>query len=453
MAKKKYDFKSASETFQQSEDSRGKFSGWSNDGEDIQFCEFQNNKQCVFRFRGSPPDPQFREEPTDPKIVQFSRIVKDDGKSYSEIYWQQDEAGEVDKNWILSRFFKNVFAYDWVNYTQDEMNADPEKAKRTGYKRFLHANHPIFQKYENNRTNSRNLYPPKYSAGRLVVANVIDRQDNWCKENKHTKILVKKIDRWEDKRTGDEVQYVAEKGFPVTVLQLLYKEILPFHTEFDWNQIDLVIERFKEKPYYVVKDANDPKLYPYAKELASADPLTAEEESYELYDIDKNFGASSYGKLMACFGKTMQKWDEEFGTTFYAELSNLYNEEKEHLAKEKGETTDETAPAKQEETSEAEVKEPEQKKRSVKREATTNDSATSDDGVPTKEQLFPYYPKLSAEDKAILDENFDGVDMDAKKVKWKSQFGGCECSFPVLDTQSTSPMDISTCPVCGSEFS
>ena len=109
-------------------------------------CSPIKESQRAFRFLGLPPN--VRSNSTDAKRILFSRMVKDNGKGYVEIVWKQTPEGGFDKDWLLYELVTDIMSFDWVDYTEEEKKADPNKGK--GYYKYHNELVPVFRRlYEN----------------------------------------------------------------------------------------------------------------------------------------------------------------------------------------------------------------------------------------------------------------------------------------------------------------
>lgn len=427
--------------------------------EDVKYCAPVAGSQRAFRFVGKPPE--FREKSTDAKTVKFSRWLNDKAKSYIDIIWKVLPDGNLDDSWLLTEFYNDVMSRTWVNYTDEDKKANPKIADKKGYFKFHNEDSPTFQRIFNN-TRKGDLYPPKYYPQDLVIQNCIDRNNDWCTTYNHTKLFAKRLDIWEDKKSGNMVEDAKEPGYSLSLLSMIYRK-LSKSPIFVWEKVDLVMEKTDDQAKYDVSTACSVEISDEMKKIASKEPLTEAEEKYEMYDIDKLFPVASYNKIKRNFLNLFKSWDVETGKNYTERLEKLAEEEKNkwiaensnknELKEEESENTSTATNNSKDYYNEVISKEEEKpveripaREEFVERKSETN--------TITKADLFPFYDKLSPADKDCVDKNFDKVDMENKKVIWKTKTAVCDptCMYPKLGTRSMSPMEIKQCPICGKKY-
>lgn len=164
----------------------------------------------------------------------------------------------------------------------------------------------------------------------VFLVNCIDREDNWCAENKHTKLLSKVINKSEDGKTEYPFDGVPSYGF-VSALSTMV------HSYGSWEKYDIQLRRTGQtQPPIDVLEAGqllgtklEVKIDATKKQFISPNEfLTPEELEYERYDIGKFYSPTSYQKIFAKLGKTIKAIDVDLGTTFYEELQALAEKEK-----------------------------------------------------------------------------------------------------------------------------
>jgi hypothetical protein len=440
--------------------------------EQIQFCEIERDKQKAFRFTGLPH--LVRQLPTDAKIIAHSRILHDNKKGYFHCVWKTDADGNRDEEWFLFRFFTSVFARKWHKYTEEELAKDKDKKanKSGGEWIYLYKDSPVYKRIYDN-TKPEDKYPPSFApagkndfghfndlkkdnkgnAGKQILLNVIDKNDDWCKINKHTKVLTKRIDTFENKSTHEMISLVHEPGIPLMLMDRIFDDSVKHSKTQMWEDYDIVLEK-KEKDY-VVRSAFSAEIDENMKKIATEIPLTEEERNYAKYNLDKLFNTTSYSKIKKNIIGLIKAWDAESGTKFVEELEELVKKEEAERAvtnetEEKDDVIEDTAstPPVKEEVKETPVEKKEEPAQPKPRERKPSSANT-----PSMQELFPFYDKLSAEDKKLIDDNFDGIENG--EVKWKCDFGLCtdpSCKNPFTGKDSRSPYQIKQCPICGTKF-
>jgi hypothetical protein len=425
------------------------------------YVGIQQNQDLVVRLLGEPYG--FRKSPTDDKMVMYSKIVRDDKKSYLSVYWpvdkeKNDDKFVPDKDFILTRLYDKVREEKWTEWTEEDIKRFPdlnlkknEKGKVEGvakngktytgrYVR-LHENTAAYKRITANRPeDSREQYPNYFYPKTLVMCNVIDRSDDWCAKNKSAKILGSRQNT--DQKTG---KVYRDIGIPLK----LYDKIVDFIAKGigDWAKIDIVMYKVgegKASSYEVfdatTADVNGKKAFLYERffkspttiNIASSEPLTEDEKSYKLWDLDKMYNPRYY--LIARYlGGLFKLVDLELNTHFYDELRDLVNKEKENNG--------------------GEVESDDKEEQPQQREEKVN--------VINKElvkKVFPNYDALSDEDKKILDLSLREIAVDEEKgvlPVWKEPrkaarcFDEETCRFPNTSVVSNFPETMKQCPVCG----
>jgi hypothetical protein len=281
------------------------------DYERPEYTALELKKLKVLRFIGDPLI--VRSKPTDPKKVLNSRVVDDKGKTFF-VNWSED------RNWILWQVYNTVMAYKW----------NQEK----GVKDFLYAEQfpNLFKRIRwNNKEN--NAYEKGWEPTTHVVMNCLDRSDmDWHKEHKHYKLLSKKASVGVNAQ-GEEVTYY-ETGIPSGCYESIIKTVVEENGV--WENFDIAIRKEDDKPFYSIYSAMDSRKI--ASELSvkmSTEPLTEEELSWELYDLDKQFKVTSYTALLNHLGSFIKEVDACFKKDFFEQLTKLSEDEKAKWAAER----------------------------------------------------------------------------------------------------------------------
>ena len=362
------------------------------DHNDIAWTAIEDHEKA-FRIIGPPAE--IRRKPTHMKLVFNSRIVNDSKKN-CYINWAQefDADGlptlQLSKTWILHKFYDSVNKQVWDKTIQREGAAkigayvplhsytavkdkegnvvgykDGEKKDVTDKELIAYldskkfedgrkVNHPILDRILiNSLEGSKDKYPKPFYPKKRILMNVIDRMDDWCKENKHSKLLTTKHDL-NEKSDSENPQFYTDLGIPFDFCYSeLYNQIIDKEkTEkgivflnkknFEW-EIDVVFKKNDKK--YEVYPASlgtqfNQVLSDEIEKVFVLGPTTEEELSYGLYDLDKMYPVSSYTKLFNNFSEMFKAWDVYAGTKFYSELEAL--KEKEEAEKAKNETEPQT---------------------------------------------------------------------------------------------------------------
>ena len=294
------------------------------DYEEIKFSplEIDKTKRLKFyRIVGWPIHLRHEDPQYSPKVVMISRIIDDRGKWRRFILPTREE----NNNHILYKLIDKVLEGP---YNQD-----------TKTKSYTHvASHP--EVFKHIFANSKEgTYQNGWKPTQYVVMNVIDREMMaWHKENKHTVIVSKKANI--DKSDSEKVYY--EPGTTMAMYNAITGDDVGGAYGYPLNY-DVVIKKLSELPWYKAYHSKDFMSYAgaqYESEEAFKvdypfyDPEmhvrlnTEEEDSWEMFDIEKLYKVSSYQKINNALKGWVKKFDSEFGQNLSQELQNLANEEK-----------------------------------------------------------------------------------------------------------------------------
>jgi len=510
------------ENEQKREEAKNSFSNWG----DLVYPEIvglKNKEEVVVRIVGNPAE--VREKGSDPKLILQSQVSKDDKKGYSYLNWSYIEDKEKivpDPNWIVTRFMNKVFEKKWVDYTEKDIDGETIVARNgkivntaiasqynTGYYNFFHEKTEIYKLLTAGNSKEGEKYSKKFYPTKRIICNVIDRMDNWCAVNKHTKILSGRKSAFEIKKEDGtkDVIYFSDTGIPIS----LYDEIIEHCKAVGTLDIDLVLVKESEsQAKYKVWDITDVK---YLKDqntlkVGKKDALTEEEKNYEAYDIDNHplYKVSSYQKIKTVLGSRFALCDAELGTNFNDELNALVKKEKEekevnttylHNSKEKVLhvehrpkeewiknysdfeviSSDEYFKLRQQyesEKGEQEASRPALEKEASKDMSWIDESVQSVTEQPTQtrrapivtvtedltliglcEKNFDYWSKLSKEEQVIMIDAIDKFENGVIPFFKENSHPGCNnlnCFFKGTKIVTVVPEAISVCPVCGVQF-
>jgi hypothetical protein len=433
--------------------------------ENAAYMEFSKTRQNVFRIYGNPI--VIREKATDPKLVMFSKLVKDDGKKYANIKWKHiDKDGDYrpDPDWILTKLYDKVNEGSFVKYTEEDIsvkdgiqkNAEGKIVNKKGRNVKFVKKHVETQVFKRIDTNPKPLapreLPQKVYPSKCVVMNVLDRHDSWCKDNLSAKIATRNLgvmEKTDDKGVKTQI-YFPECGIALGTYDQIYNYVVKYVGDFSFKDIVLWAEKEGEQTKYKVADAEDEKyLTDDAKALVNANELTPEEQAYKLYDLDKIYGPTSYHSLKKNLIGLFKLCDVELGTSFAEELEVLVKEEeasreaakkaKEEADKAKGVSTPEVK-------SEAPKAEEPKKER---KPSTPSSSPTIEDDCAGN---FTKWAELPENDKVTILTLIDKFDGSVAKWKNGSEELPCSektCFFKGTQTPTNYPESVSTCPNCG----
>ena len=412
----------------------------------------------VFRILGYPFE--FRQSPTDAKLVLQSKMVKDGFEKKVKINWRYiEKKGKyiIDPDWILSKLYNKVMERKFVKYTESDI--DPQKKIKKSEDGKIRNDRGFEGNYEDLNTNTKTYTRLKFNQlptdiksfgdaypSSKVVFNIISRMDDWCKKNKHSKLLATKVST--SQKVNDKGEMVTSY-FPETgISKSMYDEILVHMRQIGLTSLytDFIVTRtlINEKYGQNIFDGEGAlKLGRGDKavlgKIVSGD-LSEEEKSYELYDLDKLFSVSSYSKLKRDLSGLFKQTDSEFGTNFYDELCQLViEEEKKREAKKEKETIIKDD---EEDDSDSNIETIESKTEKV-----TTPEIKKDDNKSLDLTTMPFWENLSEEDK---------MDMKETVVSYTSidsiDFKPGTALMPCIACSRNLPNTVFHCPMCGTDL-
>lgn len=416
-----------------------------------------------------------RPNPSDMKFMHISKIKSDDGKTTFYLYLPL-RSDEPEQDHLMWKIIDTVYAKEWVK--------DPATGKNKPIETFKIKHPDVYEKVNKGGfTEADGKWPYMYARGwkgpKMLLINVIDRRDDWCKVNKHTKLISKNVNV-----TAEGKEYadfgVPAFGFfgPLTNLRNNFK--------MGWEKYDVVITKTGEKLDTVINMFNgtaftnpaamatnlykamgiDPAEYKF---ISQEPALTEEELNYARYDLDENFRVTSYRTIDKYLGKTIQLIDAAVNedrinagkspdSHFYADLQKLVKEEADAWAKEKAAqdvaqgiaseaaqaTPAETQPAPSFETM-APVQEAAPIARTVSQEAS---------GLSAEKlAVLKGYNELSTEQKSYIKDVVLNSDGTLNHIEWTETAPSLlDCPKDMGGCGQLSPNSFSVCPACGKHF-
>lgn len=420
-------------------------SSQSKEYEEVGYAGCDTGIYKIVRLLGAPIGAEsqgYKRKPTDPKEVIMCEVKDDKGKRFTiKLPLRAERASD---NHILIRMYDKVAEKAYINGTSVFVNKDKhpeafELITKGGFKR---------------EDGNSYTYASGLKGDRLSIYNVIDRTDDWCKNNKHSKILCRSLN------VDDQGRTWAKPGIKSFGSVNKIAELLGKYGSF--MKYDVALERTgqKENPWNI-KNASRLKEAGMLEDLANMDgtevdadkivigPLTPEEKQYELYDLDKFYGPTSYTKIYNRIPSFFKIVDAAFGTHFEDEIKQLSEKEKAEW-----EANKETQQAQAEN---AEIQKNLSLSESEVNEATADTGLSDDDVFGVKPQpqqpaqlqnieLLKGYASLPEEIKARI-KKIDVADGKAK-ITWDREDDLLECD----DCGSLSPENSPVCPVCGAKF-
>lgn len=416
-----------------------------------------------------------RPNPSDMKFMHISKIKSDDGKTTFYLYLPL-RSDEPEQDHLMWKIIDTVYAKEWVK--------DPATGKNKPIETFKIKHPDVYEKVNKGGfTEADGKWPYMYARGwkgpEMLLINVIDRRDDWCKVNKHTKLISKNVNV-----TAEGKEYadfgVPAFGFfgPLTNLRNNFK--------MGWEKYDVVITKTGEKLDTVTNMFNgtaftnpaaiatnldkamgiDPAEY----EFISQEPaLTEEELNYGRYDLDENFRVTSYRTIDKYLGKTIQLIDAAVNedrinagkspdSHFYADLQKLVKEEADAWAKEKAAqdaaqgTASEVAPATPAEAQPApsfETMAPVQEAAPIARTVSQEASGLSAE----KLAVLKGYNELSTEQKSYIKDVVLNSDGTLNHIEWTDTAPSLlDCPKDMGGCGQLSPNSFAVCPVCSKHF-
>ena len=431
------------------------------------------NKPHILRLTGNPPEsmtPGFKADKFDAHEIYFE-TVKDDNGDRMQLRLPC-HAADINDEHIMWRIINKVKEVDWVPDPQN-----PGKKKRV----YKHERTLVFDKVTHSGwdvNNPKEADSYKYAKGwggqQVVIINVIDREDDWCKINKHTKLLSKKIS------VKDGVAYptvgVPSYGF-LNCLSKLSKVYGP------WENYDVQVVKTGQMntPYEVknatfYKSAGVPEVDQSKLKFISVEPsLTPEEKEYGRYNIALLYKVTPYRAIRDRLGKTIREIDATLNTHFYDELNGLAEKEIAEIEAKKAEKAENAESAETVAPVMAPTSDPIETpvdtnvapvQESVAPAATvtptpaapvaeqpvartTRGTANISTLAPEKIAALKGWLKLTPAQKDLITDVILDASGNVENVLYKEEAGNqCNCN----NCMKPSPLSFTSCPVCGCDF-
>lgn len=277
--------------------------------ETIKFTGLETNKPKIIRAVGGPPDSKLDDSTA--RTVTISWIVGDDGKKFKVVRPSIIE----DPNYILNKIISKVTA---VKYGQNREKYYPVKQ----------AYPDIYNKIEKNgldETDPRVKYEKGWKGKEVLIMNVIDRaQMDWHREHKHTMILAKSIN------IGTNGAEFPDEGISSYAIGAKIRHL--FKSYLSWQKYDIAITRTgnKDNPFILINATQCPmEVDASMRGFISQEPnLTAEEESWERYNLAKIYGYTSATKIYNRLKNTIKEIDVALKTHYLEDLQKQMEAEK-----------------------------------------------------------------------------------------------------------------------------
>lgn len=420
-------------------------------------CILKKDTPKIIRLVGNSP--LMRENPTDPIIVKRALVKTDDGK-WATIIMSDDREHPVNKLW---RTIIGKYKYD----------------KENKVKNFDNKGKPSFERFIRNgkKVEECDAKEKGMMTDTFYLFNCIDKTDNWCKENKHTKLLcwdctTKEVD-------GKTVEYPIYGIKPSLYNNVFDEQCTALNRMYD--EFDVVVKRLSKKlgeswiQIFSPEEKSKISQIGLDADKVTMDYLTEEEENYEKYKLEdipfvsRPTSASYVNKIL---GKLIQQADIDFNTNLKEDFAEWIEKEKKEWEAKKAETKETEST---ENTSEVESEEDEVTEETTSTETPSFDSmenveteeSSEDEELPseveeptstqkvakvakvakfdplTLKDKLPFIDKLKESDLKLI----VGYDYDNDKLKFVegTELADCPCGFELADA-------FGSCPKCGVSF-
>ena len=426
---------------------------------DFKVCVLKKDTPKILRLVGNSP--LMRESVYDPLIVKRAFVKTDDDK-WTTIIMSDDRDHPVNKLW---RTIIGKYKYDKENKTKNFENKG-----KPSFERFIRNG----KKVEDCLASEKGMMTDTF-----YLFNCIDRTDNWCAENKHTKLLcwdstTKEID-------GKTVEYPTYGIKPSLYNNIFDEQCTALNRMYD--EFDVVVKRLSKKlgeswiQIFSPEEKSKISQIGLDPNKVTMNYLTEDEENYEKYKLEdipfisRPTSASYVNKVL---GKLIKQADIDFGTNLQSDFAEWIEKEKKEWEAKKAETK-ETESAEDTSTEvESEDEEVTEETTSTKTpsfdsmENVETEESSEDEELPseveeptptvTKKVIktaktvfdplslkseFPYIDKLRAEDLALI----TGYNSETNELTFKegTDLAECPCGCTIGDP-------FMSCPKCGAVF-
>lgn len=422
------------------------------DYEQYQWMGFPSNEECVFRIIGKPVG--FGGSIYDPRTILWSQIVNDSGNKHVDIVWPIEPDSDSlnlkpDQDWILYRLMRKAQEFRWDNSRKGQLDEKGNKIEK-GERVFTYAGTKTLQWVEENKRDnaSPKVYPTQFYPANRVLMNVIDRMDDWCKANKHSKILTSKTNPFKFKNdNGEEVEIqYPQYGIPITVYNSIFDAVVEFRGTWD---LDIIVEkRDVSAGGYSIRDIREDKISAKSKQLGVDGELTDEEKAYTLYNLtDKKFQPTSYYKLKKNFEKRFKQADIDLGTHFFEELEELVKKEQEERKNAESDANTTHHPVSQPESPPASTPEKQEEKTASRGRERKKEESNNVNIEEEIRKTFTHFDSLTDEEKKDVLSTVDRVENGQLYYKDGTNILDCGCQRAI-----NLPTTVFTCVGCGKKF-
>lgn len=302
------------------------------DYEEVKWVGLDDKTAHIVRIVGRPPEsmkPGSKVGPTDAHEIFISKIKDDKGNTMKlklPIHCEDENHEHI--MWRIINLAKSV------QYRKGPDGKVLRGPDGKALKDYIYGDRPWFNKVAKGgfaEDDPQYQFARGWAGQQVCVMNVIDREDKWCAENKHTKLLSKKISISKKDGTTE----FPEDGVPSFGFMSALSTIVGNYGS--WEQYDVQLRRtgkmqnpIEVKPASIFKKN---KLFPELDKLkidyiSENGSLTPEELEYERYNIEQLYSPTSYQKILSRLGNTIKAIDADLNKNFYNELQALAEKEK-----------------------------------------------------------------------------------------------------------------------------
>ena len=408
------------------------------DYEEIKFTGLETGIPSILRSVGGPFNSNL--DNTTARTVTIAWVVGDDGKKFKLIRPSFQE----DPNYIINRIISRVKQIKWNNGEKTY----PVKDKFPEI-------YNLVDKNGLSKDDSRYKFDKGWTGKEVLLMNVIDRaQMDWHKENKHTMLLAKSVNV-----SPEGVEY-PDEGVSAYAITPALLQLFKYYGS--WEKYDIAITRTGDmhNAFIVENATKNPERVEHGMEqyISNSDHLSAEEKSWERYDLEKIYRVSTSHKIYNHLKGSIARIDTALGTHFLSELEAEVEKEKVIFNELYGEKEEAESSSVEDTTPPFETG---SVSNTVAPETKTTSATTSGSASTTRTRVIA--PKV-ANSEAWKELHY-GDTLDEKlrsKIKSVTKIDdehyNIEWDLPIEDLAScptcgaVAPLDATICPCCGLDF-
>ena len=312
-------FKQFAEQVAQDEaDKANKRGGFTANYEKVKWTGLEQGKIKIIRALGGVPNSG--DSPYTSRVVRIAYVIDDKGKRMKVVLPSQ----EKDPQYLMWRIVNRVMEPSWEKVGDKNVKSYPVQSKHPDVFNIVAYNGLP----ESNVKRKYGLEGKGWQGREFLLMNCIDRAlTSWHKENKHSVLLSKKVTLDTDKN-GNPIEYVEEGVPSFGFINILASSLFRYYG--DWKGYDIGVEKTgQQSTPLIVKNASKhlEEIPESLKGLVVDGPITKEESEYEMYDLDKLYGVTTYTKLFNRLRLTIAKIDLALGTRYSDELKSMADAE------------------------------------------------------------------------------------------------------------------------------